>query len=411
MAGPDGCFHRFSPLRIGHAEHGHFGHLRVLHQGFLDLSRINVGRSGEDHVVLAVYQEEKPTFVKVADVSGVEPAPAQGLGRGPRVVPVTLHDHAASHQNLAGAARGQWLAGLVHHADFHVGARRPGGEQRRRLLQLRRHGPPAEGGDGHGGLSQSVELCQDGTEPGHGPAGVFHVHGGAAPGDGPQGGKVVAGADRLLGQSLDLSGGQEGNEGDLPAGDLLKHPSRAEAHRIVKNVGDAAGHQGKCVEAAAVRERRSVKRHVGLVGDVVVGEETHDHGQQVSVGEHGSLGLAGGAGSVEEPGQSVLVKLDIVQEFGTLRQQILVAQGVVGSGLAGADPVAHRGALAGLWNPGVEKVAVDHGGGPALLQNVANLTRMEPEVERDRHCPQAKESKQGLQKRRRIVLEDGDPVA
>ena len=116
-----------------------------------------------------------------------------------------------------------------------------------------------------------------------------------------------------------------------------------------------------------------MERHVGLVGDIVIGEEAHGHGQQVAVGEHGSLGLAGGAGGVEEPGQSVFLQFDIGQQFGRLSQQGLVAEGVGGSEVAGADPVTDGGSPVGLRNPGVEKVAVDHGRGQALLQDVANL--------------------------------------
>ena len=64
----------------------------------------------------------------------------------------------------------------------------------------------------------------------------------------------------------------------------------------------------------------------------------------------------------------------------------------------------------GLRNSGVEKVAVDHGGGQAVLQDVANLERMELDVDGDGGGPQAEESEQGLQKRGCVVLEDGHPV-
>ena len=59
---------------VGDAEHGDVGDLRVLEDLALDLGRIDVHAAGDDHVGLAVAEEQVAVLVEVADVADGEEA-------------------------------------------------------------------------------------------------------------------------------------------------------------------------------------------------------------------------------------------------------------------------------------------------------------------------------------------------
>ena len=71
------------PSRIGAADHGGLRDGRMLVQHALDLGRIDVLATGDDHVLLAVVDVEIAVGVARADVAGVVPAVAQRLARSP----------------------------------------------------------------------------------------------------------------------------------------------------------------------------------------------------------------------------------------------------------------------------------------------------------------------------------------
>ncbi len=71
----DGGLDRLTPLVVGDAEHGGIGHRLVLDQHLLDLGRVDVDPTRDDHVGGPVGQEHPPVFVHPADV-------ADGVGAG-----------------------------------------------------------------------------------------------------------------------------------------------------------------------------------------------------------------------------------------------------------------------------------------------------------------------------------------
>ena len=92
-------------LRVGHAVDGGVGDLGVVHEPLLDLDAVDVLAAPDDHVLLAVGDEEEAVLVEVADVAGVQPAVGvDGLGGGLGLVPVAGHEDRAGDADLAGLA-------------------------------------------------------------------------------------------------------------------------------------------------------------------------------------------------------------------------------------------------------------------------------------------------------------------
>ena len=72
----------------------------------LDLDAVDVLAAADDHVLLAVGDEEEALVVEVADVAGVQPAVGiDRLGGGLGLVPVAGHEDRAGDAHLAGLAR------------------------------------------------------------------------------------------------------------------------------------------------------------------------------------------------------------------------------------------------------------------------------------------------------------------
>ena len=104
------------PFRIGAADHGGFGDAGMRDQHALDLGRIDVLAARDDHVLLAVVDEEMPVGVARADVAGMIPAVAQRLGGRRRVAPVLEEHVRPAHHDLAGDAGRDLAAGVVDDA-------------------------------------------------------------------------------------------------------------------------------------------------------------------------------------------------------------------------------------------------------------------------------------------------------
>src|SRR5579875_1184736 len=96
-----------APVLIRHPEHRHVSDLGVRQQLGLDLGGVDVGAAGDDHVGLAVAEEQEPGLVPVADVADGEVAAQpvrRGLGRVALVDEVAdphLHVHRAGHSGRA----------------------------------------------------------------------------------------------------------------------------------------------------------------------------------------------------------------------------------------------------------------------------------------------------------------------
>src|SRR5205823_12637798 len=94
-----------APIRVRASNDRGLDQIGVAQQHLLDLARIDVAAAGNDHVLRAVAQGQKAVLVDAAEIAGVQPAAAQGLGIGLGVLPITLHDAIALRDALADLAR------------------------------------------------------------------------------------------------------------------------------------------------------------------------------------------------------------------------------------------------------------------------------------------------------------------
>jgi hypothetical protein len=92
----------------------------VLEEHLLDLPRVDVVAAADDHVLLAVDDEEVAVRVHLRDVARVEPATPHRLGRGVVALEVALHDVVAADHDLADLALLDVVVVLVD--DFHLDA-------------------------------------------------------------------------------------------------------------------------------------------------------------------------------------------------------------------------------------------------------------------------------------------------
>ena len=112
-------------MLAGHADHRAFGHLGMLQQHALDVARIDVEAAGDDHVLLAVAENDEtvriqPTHVTAADVAPAFAVEPLGLARFLGQTVVAIHHAGRSAHDLALLAGRQLAPLLVDEAD--VGA-------------------------------------------------------------------------------------------------------------------------------------------------------------------------------------------------------------------------------------------------------------------------------------------------
>src|SRR2546427_1719027 len=98
----------FAPLDVGHAVDAHGADAVHLDDDGLDLGGIHVLAAGLDQLLLRLAPDvvEPALVVEAADVAGVVPAVAQGVGGHVRLAEVALEHHRPTHQDLAGRADG-----------------------------------------------------------------------------------------------------------------------------------------------------------------------------------------------------------------------------------------------------------------------------------------------------------------
>src|SRR3712207_3979352 len=88
-------------LPPGQAEHDRVLDLRVHNEGALDVFRIHLHAVGQrDHVLLTTMEMQPARSVEEAQVAGVVPAIAEGLGRRRGVLPVPARYMRTTHQDL-----------------------------------------------------------------------------------------------------------------------------------------------------------------------------------------------------------------------------------------------------------------------------------------------------------------------
>ena len=92
------------------------------HQRFLDLARINILASGNDHVFFAVDDKQVALIVEITEVARMHPAIANRLLCRLRIVPIALHDDRGMHADFADLANAAFGSVLAQHLD--VGAKK-----------------------------------------------------------------------------------------------------------------------------------------------------------------------------------------------------------------------------------------------------------------------------------------------
>jgi hypothetical protein len=121
-----------APFLVRYAEDGHVGDRRVTGQLGLDLRRVDVDATGDDHVALAVAEVPVAVGVEVADVADGEHALRAG---GERLVPVLVvveGGGAHPHVDEARLAGRNVAATLIEYGDRRA---QPGPADRARPLQ------------------------------------------------------------------------------------------------------------------------------------------------------------------------------------------------------------------------------------------------------------------------------------
>src|SRR5689334_14773173 len=90
-----------SPQVVRHAEHRDLGDRRMLEDLFLDLPRIHVGAARDVHVRLAAGDIDESFRIHAPEVASAEPAIAEGLCIGLRIVVITGENRRATDADLA----------------------------------------------------------------------------------------------------------------------------------------------------------------------------------------------------------------------------------------------------------------------------------------------------------------------
>ena len=349
-------------------------------------------------------QREVALVVEAADVAGVQPAAAQGLGGGLGLVPVAGHDDVAADDDLADLADRKLAVGVVDDADLDVGAGdadalhavAPAGMVPVGVVGL------GQGGDRHRRLALPVDLGQARPEHGQGVLQVGQVHRCAAVDDRLQVGEVGVGDRRVAGQPLHHGGGGEERH-PRPApqerGDLVP----VDAAGLRQDADRAAGHVGQAVEPRTVRQRRGVEDAVLRPHRVDVGEVAERHHEQVAVGERGALGPSGRAARVEEPRRVLRLPVD-ERRRRRRREPVPPLAGRHHRRLQRGDGADERLDVVGM-------VLVGHDDGrPAVVEDVGDLVAMETSVDRHGDETGVPDGEQRLEVLRPVAHHDGHPV-
>ncbi len=109
---------------MGDAKDGDVGHAGGANQGGFDLGGVNVDAARNDHVDLAVRQEQESIFVQVSDVADREVV-IEPVLLGLLLVLVVLELLARHHEHVDGAhlACGQFVHVVVEDLDIRCGPR------------------------------------------------------------------------------------------------------------------------------------------------------------------------------------------------------------------------------------------------------------------------------------------------
>ncbi|MNO36465.1 hypothetical protein D3C76_265340 [compost metagenome] len=284
--------HGLAPLRVRDADHGGDRHVRVGVERRLDLHRVDVEPAGDDHVLLAVDDEQETLFILVTEVAGLPEAVAE-LRRGRlRVAVVAGNGGPAAQPDFPGVAGCHFPALLVDDDQLDTHRHAPCRGQAA-VLAGRQVIGLAQGGHWLQALGGAVDLQEDVAETLLQPRQFARAHRRGAVVDTAQTRQVVIVGLRQVEKTIEQRGHQRTD------GDPLRLDVAAPLHEVRGVLGHRAAAAERCrqhAEAGAVADRRHVQQTRPLIDRLLAfGIEGIATGQPVVHGVLRALAFAGGA--------------------------------------------------------------------------------------------------------------------
>src|SRR5450759_2423949 len=375
-------FYRLSPVLVGDAHGDRFLYLGVLVEDLVDLARVDVEAAGDYHVFLAVDNIKVAILVHGGDITGVKPPVLERFRGLLGLVPVALHHLGPADEELSGLVDAELQLVVV---DVHYPAVRVGEWEAHRADFL--HPQDGVRVGYRRGFGQPVTLAE--YAPGDVAELLKHLH--------RQRGRAAVAELYLVDpvrESLRMvqDGGIDGwhtrEEGWLVCLYRLKHHVDLE----LRYEEHGRGVENRVVHRHGLAVRVEERYHAEVDILAPLGELPGPCAylecvrQEVPVGEHDTLGHAGGPACILQCGQVLQrVDLDVRDIRRRLRYHIEEVVGirsffggrfhrrlhVVGD--AGYDAPLERNILLDSLDAGMEEVEVDHGLGARVVELVLYL--------------------------------------
>src|SRR5215472_16672446 len=283
-----------APALVWHTDHSDVRDRGMVGEDALQLRRVDVLPTGDDHVLDPVTDVYEPVSVDAAGVARVEPAsPDYRLGvlRAP---PVPLHDSDPAVDHLADIAGRDLVVQRIDHLNLGAEHRPPAGQQPLAAVILM-----AQRRDGTCGLRQSVELRKATLEDLQGAPEELLGYRRSAVEDVLQRGEVGAFHLGKLRQKQQYRGDQEAGVDtlldDYPHQLLRDHLAHHHRRR-------PCGQDSQAPATAPDVIQRHRHQATGALFELWRFQaERAEQPEQVPIGDHRALGQAGRAGGVELP--------------------------------------------------------------------------------------------------------------
>ena len=285
------------------ADDGGFGDAGILVEDFFDLARVDVHAVNEEHFFFAVDDEDVAVGVYPAHVAGVEPAVTQCDGVLVGLVPVAAHDVGAADDDLANGLGGEFGIGVVEDFDFDVGDGEADGAGFAHAVD------GVERDDGRS-FAEAVAF-----EEGESEFLAELVEGFAGQGSGTGDGEAEVEKPMNVEGDMGVDHGLEkmgdaDEDGGAGTDDFLNGVVEwLDGFDEDDGGADAEGGEDADGEHEAVEHGQNEGEPVAL-GLAEDADATIDVGGEVGMGEHGTLGFAGGTGGVDDDGEVIELRFD-----------------------------------------------------------------------------------------------------
>src|SRR5271165_6786273 len=101
----DKGFYLLAKYGMRHADDRRQRDVRMGHQHFFQLTRVDIVPASQYHVFLPVDNEEVAILIDVCNIAGMEPSASHRFGGGLRAMVIPFHDAMAAHDDLTMLAR------------------------------------------------------------------------------------------------------------------------------------------------------------------------------------------------------------------------------------------------------------------------------------------------------------------